>query len=427
VKKHKRYPQALQQVVPNTIHSSRMTEAEQLAIRITTTSGTFEGHEDSVLAVAVFPDRRCMVTASYDKTLRLWDLEDGIELKKMKGHHLGVRSVAVSRDGQFIASGGDGGGLIAWNGDGESLTEPIKIHFHSICSLDFSPDSTVLAIGSEGTITKLWNTKTWQVNGDPINCGAEIRCVQYSPSGEYLAIATLKNIQIWNPGKSGCIAKFQGHSAFNGARNASLAWTPNGKQLISGGSDRDPNIRIWDSSTWRQVSEPWKGHTAAVMMIALNPTGTLLASASRDHQVRLWRLSDQRNLAIFKHTNQVYCVTFSTDGKHILSGGRDGMISKWAVPLPEDILQDHGSHASFLHLRPFFISFSSRMCYGRIPRRNKWLIMWVPIIGPSSCILILNLDAKAQQSDCDACFQPSLLLRNLTMRDTDPHHQHDSL
>jgi len=326
-----------------------MTEAKQLAIRITTANGNFQGHEDSVLAVAVFPDRRRAVTASYDTTLRLWDLENGVELKKMKGHHLGVRSVAVSRDGRFIASGDDVGRVIAWNRDGESLTEPIKVHSTYIMSLDFSPDSTVLASSSSDTTTRLCNTKTWQVQGHPMICGAEVRCVRYSPSSECLAIATFKDIQIWNPGKRDCIAKFEGHSAFNRAHNTSLAWTADGKQLISGGNDRDPTIRIWDSSTWKQVGKPWKGHTGPVVMIALNPTGTLLASASIDSQVRLWQLSDQRTIAIFKHTKQVICTTFSTDGKHILSGGKDNMISRWAVPLLEDTRQDHASHASFAH------------------------------------------------------------------------------
>jgi WD40 repeat protein len=287
-----------------------------------------------------------MVTASYDKTLRLWDLENGVVLKIMEGHRFSIQGVAVSRDGELIASGDYGGEVIAWNGDGESLTQPIKVHSKQIWWLDFSPDSTFLASGSLDTTAELWNTKTWQVQGDPINCGtgAEIHCIRYSPSGEYLAIATFKHIQIWNPGKSECIAKFQGHSAFNGAQNGALAWTPDGKQLLSGGTNNgDPTIRIWNSLTWKQVGDPLKGHTESVYAIALDPTGTLLASASADNQVRLWQLSDRQTIAIFKHTRVVSCVTFSTDGKHVLSGGEDRMISKWAVPLLEDILKDQAS------------------------------------------------------------------------------------
>jgi len=326
-----------------------MTEAEQPTIRITTASRTFEGHGNSILAAAVFPDGRRMVTSSGDKTLRLWDLEDGVVLRIMEGHHFCVRKVAVSRDGKFIASGDDGGELIAWNGDGGPLTQPIKIHFKRISSLDFSPDSTFLASGSFDTTAELWNTKTWQVQGNPINCGsdAEILWVQYSPSGEHLAIATFKDIQIWYPSKRECVTKFRGHSVFSGAYNVSLAWTPDGKQLVSAGNFGDPTIRIWDSSTWMQAGEPWKGHTDTVYMIAFNPTGTLVASASEDHQVRLWRLSDRRTIAILKHPSGIYCVTFSTDGKYILSGGADRMISKWAVPLKEDILEDKASDVRF--------------------------------------------------------------------------------
>jgi WD40 repeat protein len=132
-----------------------------------------------------------MVTASMDKTLRLWDLKDGVTLKKTQGHQAAVEAVAVSRDGQLIASGGENGQLIAWNGDtGESLIQPIKVHCAWIRSLDFSPDGSALASGSCDKTTELWSTKAWKVQGSSIICGGEVDCVRYSPSGELLANAS---------------------------------------------------------------------------------------------------------------------------------------------------------------------------------------------------------------------------------------------
>ncbi|KAG2345926.1 hypothetical protein BDR05DRAFT_988531 [Suillus weaverae] len=77
---------------------------------------TFEDHEGTIKAVAVFPDKRRMVTGSEDKTIRLWDLKTGVVLKKMEGHSIAVSVLAVSRDGQIIASGDYGGELITWHG-----------------------------------------------------------------------------------------------------------------------------------------------------------------------------------------------------------------------------------------------------------------------------------------------------------------------
>jgi|SRR6267154_2269258 len=106
------------------------------------------------------------------------------------------------------------------------------------------------------------------------------------------------------------------------AAGVSLAWTPNGTRLLSlGGNGDDPTIREWDASTWQQVGDPWTSHTNQINDIVVNPAGTLVASASHDNQVYLWRLSDRQTVAIFKHSNSVYCATFSTDDKHILRLG----------------------------------------------------------------------------------------------------------
>lgn len=104
----------------------------------------------------------------------------------------------------------------------------------------------------------------------------------------------------------------------------------------------DPTIREWGISTWcgEQVGDPWKGHFESIHALSSNSNGTLLASASGDNRVRLWRLSDRRTIAIFKHSGGVNCITFSEDDRYILSGGVDKKISEWPAAsenvLPED-------------------------------------------------------------------------------------------
>ncbi|KIK40131.1 hypothetical protein CY34DRAFT_284615 [Suillus luteus UH-Slu-Lm8-n1] len=313
----------------------------------TTPVRTFEDHKDTVWAIAVFPDRRRMIAGSGDRSLRLWDLETGVVLKKMEGHSWGVSALAVSRDGQIIASGDGGGEIIAWHGEtGESLTKPIKAHSNWINSVDFSPDGAVLATGSGDSMTKFWCTKTWQMQGDPIKCD-HVRCIRYSPSGELLAIAAYSNIQIYNPATRERVASFKAHPW----RNWSLAWTPDGTRLLSGGDEFDPTIREWDTLTWQQVGHPWEGHTDHIWAIDIDPTGTFVASASYDKHVRLWRLSDRRNIAIFEHSYLLCSMTFSVDGRHILSGGCDDMISEWKVPHPKASFYFDSHHTT----RAFFM------------------------------------------------------------------------
>ncbi|KIK32155.1 hypothetical protein CY34DRAFT_102148 [Suillus luteus UH-Slu-Lm8-n1] len=255
-------------------------------------------------------------------------LETGLVLKKMEGHRDKVHALAVSQDGQMIASGDWGGELIAWRGEtGELLTQPIKAHSDRITLVDFSPDGMVLATGSNDGMMKFWCTKAWQMQGEPIKCGY-VFCIRYSPSGELLAIATTDNIQIYNPGTMKRVASFKGHTK----RNLSLAWTPDGTHLLSGGDDEEPTIREWDSSTWQQVGLPWKGHTDDICAIVIHPDGMLAASASFEDSVHLWRLSDQQTIAIFQPSFALGCVTFSFEGKHILSGGHDDKISEWEIP-----------------------------------------------------------------------------------------------
>ncbi|KAG1785781.1 uncharacterized protein HD556DRAFT_1456313 [Suillus plorans] len=235
-------------------------------------------------------------------------------------------------------------------------------------------------------MTKLWDTKTWELQGETIECQF-VTCVRYSSSGKLLAIATTKNIQIYNSGTRKRITSFAGHKSWN----SSLAWTPDGTRLLTGGNNSDPTLREWDTKTWKQVSDPWTGHTDYIQAIAIHPAGTLVASASSDNHVRLWQLSDRQTIAVFKHSFANLCVTFSMDGNHIFSGGNDKMISEWTTIattavldacidrdvstdeelLMQDINTDANNHTPYVHrskacVRSRLIYTTIRACFVQI-------------------------------------------------------------
>jgi len=300
-----------------------------------------------VAAVAVFPDRRRMATSSSDGMLRIWDLKNGVLLKELEGHGDAMGDIALSRDGQVIASSDRGGYVIAWHGDtGKALTRPFQAHVGN-CSLDFSPDGAMLATGSLDRTVNLWSAETWQVQGSPMNVGEKVNCVRYSPSRKLLAVATNYYLEVWDSDQRARMTRVaQGPTV-------SLLWTPDGTRLFSG--DRGgSSIWEWDSSTWRRIGDIWKGDTGDTWRFAMNCNGTVIASPATDNRVRLWRLSDRRTIAIFQHSGFPCCVTFSMDGKRVLAGGKDKSISEWAVPehaWPANALMDPSTHVC-IHFQP---------------------------------------------------------------------------
>ncbi|KAJ7210182.1 WD40-repeat-containing domain protein [Mycena pura] len=109
----------------------------------------------------------------------------------------------------------------------------------------------------------------------------------------------------------------------------SIAFSPNGRQMISGSDDE--TIRIWDTVTGAQVGEPLKGHNSWVRAVAFSPDGRNIASGANDQTIRIW--DSESGVGVGKpltgHSDTVCSVAFSPDGRKILSGSFDQTMRIW--------------------------------------------------------------------------------------------------
>jgi hypothetical protein len=133
------------------------------------------------------------------------------------------------------------------------------------------------------------------------------------------------SIQIWDAKTGKLVATLKGHT--DAVR--CLAWTKDGKTLISGSYDY--SIRTWNTTKWEQVAI-LDEHTSLVLALAISPNDRILASTSSDNTTRLWNLDNGKLISSpLQHAQQVNCVSFSAGGKLLATGCRDKNAYLWDV------------------------------------------------------------------------------------------------
>ena len=286
------------------------------------------GHSDAVSSVAISPDGRIALSGSRDKTIKLWDVATGREMKTFAGHSGDVNSVAFSPDGRTALSGSDDKTVKLWDvGTGHELKTFIG-HSWPVHSVAFSPDGRIALSGCLDGTLKLWD----------IASGREIRTlrednndvvtsVAFSPDGHTVISASWgKTIKLWNIETGSLIRTFIGHSA----EVRSVAFSPDGRTAVSGSDDK--TVKVWDVSSGRLL-RTFTGHSEKVESVAVSPDGRTMLSGSGDGIIRLWDIANGHELGTFTgHSNVVESIVFSSDGRTALSGSADDSIKLWDVP-----------------------------------------------------------------------------------------------
>ena len=286
---------------------------------------TLTGHSYVLNSVAISPDGNTLASGDRGGTIKLWNLATGEQIRTLTGHSFQAFSVAFSPDRKTLASGGGDSTIKLWNlATGEQI-RTLTEHSNVVASVAFSPDGKTLASGSADTI-KLWNLATGEQICTLTERSNDVNSVAISPDGKTLASGNDHNtIKLWNLATGEEIRTLTGHSD----KVWSIAISRDGKTLASGSLDN--TIKLWNLATGEQI-RTLTGHSEEVNSVAFSPDGKTFASGSVDNTIKLWNLATGEQIrTLTEHSNDVNSIAFSPDGKTLASGSNDKTIKIWRL------------------------------------------------------------------------------------------------
>ena len=342
---------------------------------------TLHAHSDRVSAVDFGPEGRRLLTGSWDKSVKVWDLTTGREITTFEGHRGGratfsrrINSACFSPDGQWALTTAQGDrpriwnvtsgelvraleGPAAWGSFGPSGERILTAHGSNKATIweartgrkvstftgpsnmirwpTFHPEGDRIGtVGQPGSTASIWDAQT----GDEIvefdGHSEPVVFLAFSPEGTKVATASRQGVtKMWDTGTGEELLTVRGgHPAFS----------PDGKSLATACSDAMG--RVWDVKSGELLLE-LEGHEASVNFVLFGPKGERLLTCSDDSTARVWEAKSGEEIIRFdNHDGPVASAIMSPDGNWALTAGnwKDGTARVWGAETGEEILKFDG-------------------------------------------------------------------------------------
>ena len=282
-----------------------------------------EAHRAMVGSAIFLEGERTIASASNDGTIRFWNANTGKQEREVFRGATSPRCMTLAPTGETIFWGGQRHGIHKLDVETGKETRVLKGHTLGVSSLAVSPNGKRL-VSAAGTILKLWDipTATCVATRD---CEYGISALTFLPDGKRFLLAIRESLSVCDVETLKSIGKFDGIEE----GPAALSLSADGKKLATRAYGIDYAIRVWDVESRRQTAtlETKEG----VGAVAIAPDGNRLAFARMfDPAIAVWDIEAKKTVRTLKgHVGHVYALTFSSDGGRLISAGGDTTLMVW--------------------------------------------------------------------------------------------------
>jgi WD40 repeat protein/tRNA A-37 threonylcarbamoyl transferase component Bud32 len=313
-------------------------------------------HGSIVHALVVVPSGKKLISASSDRTIKVWDLQRGEETHILRGDGSGFNDLAVSPDGKRLYSRDQLSTVKEWDLATGQETRTLfahpdvmvaKIVAAAHCRLALSPDASHLAAliepppfskgkDSGSLLTdqiKVWNLHTGKeafTLSEPMN---SVGNLAFAADGKRLISTSSKGseIKVWDVETGKQIVTLRDTVGFG-----TMAIAPDGKRLFLAVVNT-PDIHAWDLEA--KTHKVLRGHAELVRSLAVSPDGKRLGSGSYDGFIKIWDLTSDKEIAsLHGQPDGVESLTFSPDGRRLFVGGLNGSVMDWTLDSRDNYL-----------------------------------------------------------------------------------------
>ena len=293
-------------------------------------TASFKAHDGAVSGLSLSGDGRLIVTTSNDRTLRIWERESLKDAGAIYMDDGPATSLSV-RNNRALTTHADGSTVI-WDLDTRQRLYRFKRNDASVWAATFAgSEDRVASAGHDWTVA-LWETASESAPARLFE-GHEsaVQALASDASGRWLASGGAdKTVKLWDLETRQIKRTYRNHSDFVSA----LAVSPD-SNLVAAAS-LDGSIKLW-STTSSRPQRTYTAHKARVTSIAFSANGELLVSAAEDGTVRIRGLKRTRSywaLTLNGMGQGARTVAFAPDGRSLITGGQDGVVTLWVLPEP---------------------------------------------------------------------------------------------